>query len=115
LFDKDKNISSRTAAEKLKRTYGEDALKQHACSNWLTKFRNSEIENYDLSDEPRSGRPNAISNDALEAAVNDDPYTTVRELAAEFNCSLGTIFNHLHGIGMVGLLLVFKAALVSDK
>ena len=54
------------AAKKLRDVYGEEALKDGQCRNWLDKFRSW---NFLLTDEQRSGRPNKVDDDQIKAII----------------------------------------------
>ncbi|XP_035210476.1 histone-lysine N-methyltransferase SETMAR-like [Stegodyphus dumicola] len=52
-----------------------------------------------LNDAPRSGRPQALDNEALRVAIESDSSQTCGELAAHFQASVEMIRFNLHRIG----------------
>ena len=63
--------------KKLRDVYGEGALKDRQCRNWLDKFRSGD---FSLKDEQRSGRPNEVDDDHIKAIIESDCHVTVREI-----------------------------------
>ncbi|KAK6765204.1 hypothetical protein RB195_025230 [Necator americanus] len=61
----------------------------------------SASKNKKLEDEPRSGRPTAISVDELKNLAEQHPYEGVRYFAASLGCSLSTVSNGLRFLRMV--------------
>lgn len=57
--------------------------------------------NYDLEDQPHTGRSIEINKERLQQLIEADPRLTTRELAAELGCVHGTIEKHLHELGKV--------------
>ncbi|GFT35774.1 histone-lysine N-methyltransferase SETMAR [Trichonephila clavipes] len=57
---KGKNVHAR---KKLTDVYG-GVLTERQCQNWFAKFRSG---NFDVEDEPRSGRPVEADKDAIKA------------------------------------------------
>ena len=55
--------------------------------------------NLSLCDEARCGRPQALDNEALQAAIEEDSSLTCGELARQFNVSDETVRLHLHRLG----------------
>ena len=55
-----------------------DVLKVNKCQRWFRKFSNND---FDLSDNDRSGRPVEFDNDALKALVETDPKISIHEIA----------------------------------
>jgi len=70
-FRKGKN--ARQACEKLRKVYGDDALKERQCQNWFNKFRAGD---FDLKDAPRSGRPTEVDDDKMEEFIKSNPRYT---------------------------------------
>jgi len=54
-----------------------------------------------LKDDERTGRPSGFDREALQTGVENNPVTTVRELAQEFDVSHMTIHRHLKSLGKV--------------
>ncbi|MEZ0498462.1 hypothetical protein [Sphingomonas sp. IW22] len=84
------------ACRKICLAFGEDSVKERNARNWFQKFRSGDET---LEDEPRSGRPDSISNDELKKAIESDSSLTCQELGLTFNTNQETIRKHLHQIG----------------
>ena len=72
-FRKWKN--ARQACEKLRKVYGEDALKERQCQRWFAKFHAGD---FDIKDASRSGRPTEVDNDEINALIKAKPHSTTR-------------------------------------
>ncbi|XP_026831394.1 histone-lysine N-methyltransferase SETMAR [Ooceraea biroi] len=81
--------------------FGQDVITVRSCQFWFEKFRNGD---FNLENEPRSGRPSVIDKARLRSRVKETPDITTRELEAEFGVSHGTIINSLHQLGFVSKL-----------
>lgn len=103
LYDKNNMISGNEAEDELARVYGEEAPRMSTCNKWLKRFRDGNKDLSDLGDEPRCGRPVELDDIALRTLVEQDPRTTVRELALLLNRSTETVHRHLYSIGKVNL------------
>jgi histone-lysine N-methyltransferase SETMAR len=96
LYEFDLKHNAAEAAHNICFAYGKGALTDRTCRFWFAKFRKKQR---DLSDEPHTGRPIELDEEALRAVIEDDPRQSTRELATKFNCSNFTIDLHLHAIG----------------
>ncbi|KAK6764491.1 hypothetical protein RB195_024714 [Necator americanus] len=74
-----------------------DQIVLEAAQAASTRFK---AGNKKLEDEPRSGRPTAISFDELKNLAEQHPYEGVRYFAASLGCSLSTVSNGLRSLGM---------------
>lgn len=101
LYNKDNAISGRAAAKQLEEVYGEEAPSHRMCAKWLKRFKEGTKDMDDLSDDERVGRPITFDEDRLRDMIEGDPRLTIRELAHEFGCSIGSMHKHLHSIGKV--------------
>ncbi|GFY47795.1 histone-lysine N-methyltransferase SETMAR [Trichonephila inaurata madagascariensis] len=59
----------------------------------------SELGNLSLCDKNRTGRPQALDDEALQAAIEEDSSQTCGELAIQINTSSETVRLHLHRLG----------------
>ena len=68
--------SAAEADRLLVETYGEAALSERSCREWLQKFKNGE---FDIKDKEGSGRPTVCEDAELEALLNQDSCQTQEE------------------------------------
>ncbi|KAG5346731.1 SETMR methyltransferase, partial [Acromyrmex charruanus] len=87
-YDKGKNAAQ--ACEKICAIYGEDTLSKSAARKWFARFRTG---NFDVKDEPRSGRPEIMEK------VERDKHVSIVEITKELGIDHKTILNHLHKVG----------------
>lgn len=96
LYEWKSGNNASTAARNINVAFGNDAVNERTVRRWYQKF---EAGDENLENEPR-GRPElSINDDHLKLAVEENPRTTVRELAQEFDVSAMTISRHLNSIG----------------
>ena len=55
--------------------YGEEALKDRQCQNWLDKFC---FVDFSLKDQQRLHRLNEVDDDQIKAIIKSDRHVTVR-------------------------------------
>jgi histone-lysine N-methyltransferase SETMAR len=84
------------AARNINSAFGVKERTKRTVRVWFKKFSSGD---FSLQNEER-GRPlTKIPENDLKVAVENDPRTTVRQLAATFNVSNQTISKHLNTIG----------------
>ena len=81
-YDKSKNVAQ--ACEKIYAIYGEDTLSKSAARKWFARFR---AGNFDVKDEPRSGRP--ITE--IMVKVERDKHVSTVEIARELGIDHKTV------------------------
>jgi transposase len=81
------------AARKICQAFGTDVVNELTVQRWYRKFQQGDKP---LEDAPRSGRPTAMYNEALIAAVEADSGQTCEEVAQQFKVSAETVRLHLH-------------------
>jgi len=86
------------AHKKICGIYGDDALTERVCQKWFAKFRSGD---FDVNDAPRSGRPTEINSSDVKAIIDENPFQSVREIAATLNISHTSVENHLRQLGYV--------------
>jgi len=75
-------------------TYGEAALSETTCRNWLRYFKTSD---FDVKDKERAGSPKLIEDTEFEALLDEDPYQR-RTCRIIGSCSI----NHFHAFKSIG-------------
>ncbi|GFW11282.1 histone-lysine N-methyltransferase SETMAR [Trichonephila clavipes] len=73
----------------------------HQGNHWFKKFRSGNLSFYDKA---RTGRPQALNNEALQAAIEEDSCQTGGELARQFNTSSEMVRRYLHHFGKTNRL-----------
>ena len=84
------------ALQNIIQSKGPGVVSHRTVERWYAKFRTGQ-EN--IEDQPRSGRPPTIDEDAILEAIEADPTLSTRMLAEDFNCSQRQIVNILHKLG----------------
>ena len=86
------------AARKICEVEGENVVSLRIAQKWFKKFNEGD---YDLYDQPRSGRPVTVNQEALIKAVETKPSTSTRILSAGLGIAQRTVVRHLKTIGKV--------------
>jgi [histone H3]-lysine36 N-dimethyltransferase SETMAR len=86
----------RQAHQNIIQTKGPGVVSHVTVKRWYGKFRDGQMN---IEDEPKSGRPSKINEDAVLAAIEADPTLSARMLAADFHCSFMQITRILHKLG----------------
>ncbi|KAK6760419.1 hypothetical protein RB195_021765 [Necator americanus] len=81
--------------------FGTEAPSERSVCAWFQCFK---AGNKKLEDEPRSGRPTAISFDELKNLAEQHSYEGVRYFGASLGCSLSTVSNGLRSLRVVKML-----------
>ncbi|EFN89183.1 Histone-lysine N-methyltransferase SETMAR, partial [Harpegnathos saltator] len=81
-FRKGKNASQ--AHKWLCALYGNEALKERQCQNWLARFRSGD---FSLKNAQRSGRPVEVDETHIKAIIDSDRHSTTRDIAEKLNLS----------------------------
>ena len=91
-----KGVNASKAHKKLCAVYGDEALKERQCQNWFAKFRSGD---FSLKDKERSGHPVVVDDDQIKAVIDDDRYSSARNIAKKLNVSHTCIQNRLRRLG----------------
>ena len=81
--------------------YGKDAVTTRTWQTWFKKFRSG---NLCVKDSSRSGRPTEIDTDKIKVLVDENPYSTTRNIAGELQISHPSVLRPVHKIGYVSRL-----------
>lgn len=90
--------SGAQTARNINQVWGEGSVNECTVQRWFKKFREGD---FSLEDEEGRGRPSSLNDDVLQSVVEENPKTTVRELAEQLKVSKTTVSNHLKAIGKV--------------
>ena len=95
-YDWSRHASAAEAARNITDIFGQDAVSERSACDWFNRFRNGKK---DLEDEEKEGRPIELDDDALRAAVKEEPEATTRNLEKKLGFSHTTIERHLQQLG----------------
>ncbi|GFU82077.1 histone-lysine N-methyltransferase SETMAR [Trichonephila clavipes] len=96
LYDFKLGLSAAASSHRICQAFGDSAVNERMARHWFRKFRSGDMS---LCDKARRGRPQALNDEALQAAIEKDSSQTCGELARQFNTSSETVRLHLHGLG----------------
>jgi hypothetical protein len=96
LYEYQLGHDAQTAAQNVNRAKGAKTVHQATAYRWFAKFR---VNNIDLNDQPRSGRPREIDREAVIETIELDPMLTTGQLADEFGCGKTQIKEILKAAG----------------
>ncbi|PRD18640.1 UNVERIFIED_CONTAM: mariner\T [Trichonephila clavipes] len=75
---------------------GDSAVSERTARHWFQKFRSGDLS---LCDKARTGRPQALYDEALQAAIGKDSSQTCGELVRQFNTSSEIVRLYVHRLG----------------
>ena len=78
--------------------YGDGVIAASSCRQWFRRFKGGD---FDLNDKERTGRPNEMSSDDLEALLKEDSTQSSVELARRLHVNQSTIIRRLHQLGKI--------------
>ncbi|CAF3228652.1 unnamed protein product [Rotaria socialis] len=94
-----RRLSTRDAAKEICDAECEGTVHYTTVSRWYKRFDSGDLN---LEDQPRSGRPSTLDNADLQAALEDEPSSSSRELASILGVSSNqTVLNHLYRMDFV--------------
>ena len=77
-------------------TYGDNALSETTCRDWLRRFND---DNFDLSDKKHENRPWKVEDCQLQALLVEDDTKSQKMLAEQLGVSQAAISMRLHAMG----------------
>ncbi|GFY57116.1 histone-lysine N-methyltransferase SETMAR [Trichonephila inaurata madagascariensis] len=86
-------LSATASSRRICQAFADSDINECAARHWFQKFTSIDSS---LCDKARTGRPQALDDEALQAANQEDSSQTCGELAREFNTSSGMVRLHLH-------------------
>ncbi|GFW42196.1 histone-lysine N-methyltransferase SETMAR [Trichonephila clavipes] len=96
LYDFKVGLSAAASSRRICQAFGDSAVNERTARHWFQKFRSGDLY---LCDKARAGRPQALDDEALQAAIEEDSSQTCGELARQFNTSSETVRLRLHRLG----------------
>lgn len=112
LYEYQLGHSARAAARNICSAIGLRSITNVAVSSWFKRFMNKD---YELEDEPRSGRPLKVDLDRLRELIESDPRYSTCCLASELGCSKSNIQYQLTRLGFRPLMGVWIPHELSAK
>ncbi|GFY59972.1 histone-lysine N-methyltransferase SETMAR [Trichonephila inaurata madagascariensis] len=89
-------LSAATSSRRICQAFGDSAVNERTARHWFQKFRSGDLSFFDKT---RTGLPQALDDEALQAAIEEDSSQTCGELARQFNTSREMVRLHLHRLG----------------
>lgn len=101
LYDFKSGLKVTESAHRINNAFGANTVSERTIREWFSRFRAGD---YNLQDQPRSGRPSELNVDRLRQLVLADPQQTTRDIGETLGVSNSTVFEHLRAIGFVSKL-----------
>ncbi|XP_076052859.1 histone-lysine N-methyltransferase SETMAR-like [Oratosquilla oratoria] len=89
-FNRHENVSK--VARNICEVYGEEAMAERTAQKRFKKFLSG---NFNLEDAPRSGRPSAFDEDALNHLIYEGPCQSTKELEQAIRYDHAAVARHL--------------------
>ncbi|XP_077291831.1 histone-lysine N-methyltransferase SETMAR-like [Arctopsyche grandis] len=96
LYEFRKGVSVGTAQKNIQEVYLDHAPALRTVKKWFCKFRNGD---FNMEDQPRSGRPSVIDDDIVSDLVKNNPRITTKEIAEKMNVNNSSAFRRLKKLG----------------
>ncbi|GFW66041.1 histone-lysine N-methyltransferase SETMAR [Trichonephila clavipes] len=96
LYDFKVGLSVAASSRRICQAFEDSAVNERTARHWFQKFLSG---NLSLCDKARSGRPQALDDAALQAAIEEDSSQTCGELARQINISSEMVGLHLYRLG----------------
>ena len=112
LYEFRKGVSVGTAQKNISSVYLDRAPALNTVKKWFGRFRNGD---FNLEDQPRSGRPSSTDDDAVSNLVQENPRITTEQIAERLNIDNSTAFRHLKKLGYVSKLDTWVPHLFTER
>ncbi|GFY52843.1 histone-lysine N-methyltransferase SETMAR [Trichonephila inaurata madagascariensis] len=66
LYDFKVGLLATTSSHRICQAFGDSAVNEYTARNWFEKFKSGDLS---LCDKARTGRPQALDDEALQAAI----------------------------------------------
>lgn len=77
---------------------GENTVSKSTCEYWFRRFKAGDFE---VSDRERSGAPQKVEHEQLQALLDENSAQTQKELAEQVGVTQQTVSNRLHAMGKI--------------
>ena len=98
LFYFNSKKSAREAYQQISEIYGKSAPSKSTCEYWFRRFKEG---NFSVEDEERSGRPEKIKDEELQALLDEDSTQTESQLATALGVTQANISQRLKKMGKI--------------
>ncbi|GFY39500.1 histone-lysine N-methyltransferase SETMAR [Trichonephila inaurata madagascariensis] len=88
LYHFEKGWKAAQSFHALNELFGTGTINESQCREWFVRFKSNDTS---LEDKPGRGRLSYFSDQALQAAVEEDESLTTRMLAEDFNVNQSTV------------------------
>ncbi|GFW59782.1 histone-lysine N-methyltransferase SETMAR [Trichonephila clavipes] len=88
LYDFKVDLPAAASSRRICQTFGDSAVNEGTAKHLFQKFRSGDLS---LCNKARTGRPQALDDEALQAAIEGDNSQMCAELARQFNTSSKTV------------------------
>ncbi|GFY76189.1 histone-lysine N-methyltransferase SETMAR [Trichonephila inaurata madagascariensis] len=96
LYDFKVGLSAAASSRRICQAFGDSAVNERMARHWFQKFRSGDLS---LCDKARTGRLQALDDEAVQAAIEEDSSQTCGELVRQFNTSSEMVRLHLNHLG----------------
>ncbi|GFS61769.1 histone-lysine N-methyltransferase SETMAR [Trichonephila inaurata madagascariensis] len=96
LYDFKVSLSAAASSRRICQALGDSAVNECTARHWFQKFRSGDLS---LCDRARTGRPQALDDEPLQVAIEEDSCQTCGKLARQFNTSNATVRLPPHRLG----------------
>ncbi|GFY72332.1 histone-lysine N-methyltransferase SETMAR [Trichonephila inaurata madagascariensis] len=69
IYDFKVGLSAAASSHRICQAFGDSAVNERTARHWFQKFRSGDLS---LCDKARTGRPQALDDEALKAAIKED-------------------------------------------
>ena len=97
-FEFNRGEKAAEAARNICTTYRDNAIGKIMARKLFSRFKENR---FDISDNPRPGRPSGFDEDHLNTLIHNDLRQCTRELANGMTCGHSTNVRHLNSMGKV--------------
>jgi transposase len=98
-------VSVGDAAKKINELHGSKMLTRQTAYNWYARFVKEGIQ---LKDKERKGRPQKIDRKAVVRYIKENPTSTTRMIAEDFDCKHSKIVRILQSRGMIVIFVALS-------